>query len=67
MDDDRERKPTQPPTSESDERFTREIREILKRNVGNDAKARKELSALLTKHKRDVQKAGKENPKLGAA
>jgi hypothetical protein len=34
------------------EDLTREMREILQRNVGDEIQARKELSALLTKYKR---------------
>jgi hypothetical protein len=32
--------------------LTREMRKILERNAGDEAQARKELSALLTKYKR---------------
>jgi hypothetical protein len=39
-------------TQTSKERLTREIREILQRNTADEAQARKELSALLTKYKR---------------
>jgi hypothetical protein len=35
------------------ERLTHEMREILERNAGDEAQARKELSELITKYKRD--------------
>lgn len=56
MRDDRSKtKPDQPITRKSKERLTQEMREILKRNAGNEARARKELSALLTRYKRGDQ------------
>jgi hypothetical protein len=47
--------PDQPVTKKSRDRLTQEMREILDRNAGNEARARKELSALLTKYKRGDQ------------
>jgi hypothetical protein len=44
--------PSQQLTQIPKERLTREMREILQRNSADQAQARKELSALLTKYKR---------------
>ena len=49
MDDDTES--DQPETPRPSKRLTQQIREILKRNAGNDVRARKEVNELLTKMK----------------
>jgi hypothetical protein len=49
MDDDTES--DQPETPRPSKRLTQQIREILKRNAGNDARAREEMNELLTKMK----------------
>jgi hypothetical protein len=46
-------KPTSPRSKES---LMREVREVLSRHAGNEARARKEVSALLTKYKRETGK-----------
>jgi len=49
MDDDTES--DQSETPRPSKRLTQQIREILKRNAGNDARAREEVNELLTKMK----------------
>jgi len=44
-------KSSQPVVPMSSARLTQQIRNILKRNKGNDARARKEVNELLTKYK----------------
>jgi hypothetical protein len=49
-------KPGKSTTPKSKESLMQEMREILSRHAGNEARARKEVSALLTKYKRETGK-----------
>ena len=49
-------KPGKPVTPKSKESLMKEMRELLSRHAGNEARARKEVSALLTKYRRETGK-----------